>query len=96
MNAVWRATNKRASSLETEQKRLPAIRAWPSAGKGCRALEARQCLPISACLSVLAYHYHGTSCSFLVSAAVQEPDLAAQVAAVYTFGEPRVGDSLFR
>lgn len=27
---------------------------------------------------------------------VQEPDLAASVAAVYTWGEPRVGDSKFR
>jgi Lipase (class 3) len=27
---------------------------------------------------------------------LQEPDLAARVAAVYTWGEPRVGDSNFR
>lgn len=33
---------------------------------------------------------------FAAALAIQEPDLAARVAAVYTWGEPRVGDSKFR
>jgi Lipase (class 3) len=35
-------------------------------------------------------------CHNMPACAAQEPDLAASVAAVYTWGEPRVGDSKFR